>query len=271
MKSMSGSVKMLRVLGGVMACILYMAVPVDPACAAHASTPDLNGVWSPLGGGGNGGASTAGYPESQWSAERLPFTASGRAAFEANKPGKGPRQVPVPQRTDPLNQSNPAGLLRTLVYSRPSEFMLMPGKMVQVFELGRIWRAIHLDGRAVPKDIAAGPYWYGYSVGHWDADTLVVDTIALDERAWMDEWGTPFSAQARFQEQWRKVGPDRIELRVTVNDPVFYTRSWTSSPVIYGRQKPGVEPAEGIIAPIDEMNYATDVRDPAAATPQPRP
>ena len=255
---------------GMGAGIALAALVIAPQVLAQqaAKPADFSGVWSPVGGGGGGGDASAKYPESEWSIEKLPFTPKGRAAFEADKPGKGPRQVPIPQRNDPLSQANPPGLYRTLVYSRPSEFVQSAGKIIQVFEWGRVWRAIYTDGRAVPKDVAAGPYWYGYSVGRWDGDTLVVNTLALDSRAWFDEWGTPFSDNARVEERWRRVSPDRIELKITVTDPEIYSRPWTSSPVIYGRQRPGVEPQEIIMAPIDEAAFNADIAGPAGSTPK---
>jgi hypothetical protein len=125
-----------------------------------------------------------------------------------------------------------------------------------------VWRTIYVDGRKVPDDIAAGPYWYGYSVGHWENDTLVVTTMALDGRAWLDEWGTPFSDDARIEERWRRVAADKLELRITMRDPATYARTWTSVPIEYKLQK-GVEPGEIIFSPIDEKAFNDAIRNPA--------
>jgi hypothetical protein len=122
---------------------------------------------------------------------------------------------------------------------------------------------IWTDGRPVPEEVPAGPYWYGYSVGKWEGDTLVVQTIALDERAWMDEWGTPFSADARIEERWKRTAANRVELVITVNDPTFYAKPWTSDPKTYNLQA-NQEVQEMIFAPIDEKPFNDRVRDPAA-------
>jgi hypothetical protein len=255
---------------GVLSLALLAVASVSQVQAQQAAKPavNLSGVWSPVGVGGGGGGTSAKYPESEWSVEKLPFTAKGRAAFEANHPGKGPRLFPTPERNDPLSQANPPGLYRTLVYSRPSEIIQSADKIVQVFEWGRVWRSIYTDGRPVPKDIAEAPYWYGYSVGHWDGDTLVVNTLALDGRAWLDEWGTPFTDNARIEERWQRTAPDSIKLTITVTDPELYSKPWTSSPVIYRRQKPGVEPQEIIMAPIDEIPFNADIALPAGSKPK---
>jgi hypothetical protein len=233
------------------------ALVLLPAAHAQTSTPDLSGVFTRSGGGG------ARNPMSEWSAEALPFTPEGLARFNANKPGKGPRQVPPALGNDPLGDSNPPGLYRTLIYNRPFEMVQTPGKVVQLFEWAKIWRVIWTDGRPIPDNIPAGPYWYGYSVGKWEGDTLVVQTLGLDDRAWLDEWGTPFSDDARIEERWKRTSPDKIELTITVHDPATYAKAWTSSPVVYSAQRK-TEVLEMIFAPIDEKEFNKRVRDPAA-------
>jgi hypothetical protein len=237
---------------------LVMAIATQAQAAA-----DLSGVW------GRDDDAFKKNPESEWSAEKLPFTPMGRAAFEANHPGKGPRLFKNPQeRNDPITLGNPAGLMRTLIYYylSPIEFVQAPGRLIQTFELGRVWRPIYLDGRPVPKDMPAGPYWYGHSVGHWEGDTLVVNTMALDSRAWLDEWGTPFSDDARIEERWRRVSPERLELKITVTDPAMYTKPWTSIPVNMKLRKKGAELLETIHAPVDEAVFDNLVAHPAGGT-----
>jgi hypothetical protein len=241
-----------------LALVAFLAPP--QAVAQQAS--DLNGVWLTTGGGGGGGNAFASRPQSEWSTETLPFTPKGLEIFRANKPGKGPRQVDVALRNDPIGGANPLGLYRTLVYSRPFEMVLLPGKVIQLFGWGRIWRTIYTDGRPVPDDVAEGPFWYGYSVGKWQGDTLLVTTLALDGRAWLDEWGTPYSDDARIEERWRRIAPDKLQLTITVRDPALYSRPWTSSPVTYALQR-GVEPSEIIFAPMDETTFNETIRDPA--------
>jgi hypothetical protein len=226
--------------------------------AIWAQTPDFSGVWQRSGGQGGGN----GKAVSQWSSGDLPFTAAGREQLAFNKPGKGPRAVMPAFGNDPMGGANPPGLYRTLVYNRPFEFVHANGKIVQLLEWARVHRVIHMDGRPVPEDVPAGPYWYGYSVGQWEGDTLTVTTLGVDSRAFMDEWGTPFSDQARFVERWRRAAPNRLELIMTVIDPVTYAEPWTSIPITYTLQ-PNTDVEEMIFAPMDEVVFNERVRDPA--------
>jgi hypothetical protein len=228
---------------------------------AFAQKPDFSGSWT-KGGGGGGGANAA-KNATQWGGEVPSYTPEGLARFNSNKPGKGPRQIPPANGNDPMGDANPPGLYRTLIYNRPFEFVQTDAKVVQLFEWAKVWRNIWTDGRPVPADVAAGPYWYGYSVGKWEGETLVVETLALDDRAWMDEWGTSFSSDARITERWKKTGADRLELTITVNDPTTFTKPWTSAPVTFNRLR-GEEVLEMIFAPMDEKIFNQRIRDPAA-------
>lgn len=248
-----------------MCMALVASIVMSNASSQSVKPHDLSGVWLMSGGSGAGGGNTSlnRRPQTQWSTDTLPLTPEGEKMLQTNKAGKGPRQVKAALGNDPIGKANPYGLYRTLVYGRPFEFVQMPGKLLQVFELGRVWRAIYVDGRPVPDDVPAGPYWYGYSVGKWEGDALVVTTIGLDDRAWMDEWGLSVGPETRIEERWQRIAPDKIELTIKVTDPVYYTKPWTSSPIVYALQKKGVEPQEIIFAPIDEDVFNQDIRDPA--------
>jgi hypothetical protein len=230
---------------------------------AQAQGNDLSGVWLRASGSRD-------YPMSQWYPTELPFTAAGRAVFDANVPGKGPRESMPAFGNDPLGQANPPGLYRTLVYGRPMEFVQTGDKVVQLFEWGKHWRTIWTDGRPEPDALVAGPYWYGYSVGEWQGDTLVVKTVGLDGRAWLDEWGTPYTDFTEITERWRRVDANTIEMTITVNDPELYSEAWTSDTKTFARQTPDSangELMEQIFAPIDEIEFNERIRDPAASGP----
>ncbi len=235
------------------------------AQSGGAAGKSLTGVWFRI-------SETRGFPMSQWSTNELPFTAEGRALFDANVPGKGPRQTPPAHGNDPLGTANPPGLYRTLVYARPWEFIQLPDKVVQVFEWGKHWRTIWTDGRRVPDEIVSGPFWYGYSVGEWQGDTLIVKTNNLDGRQWIDEWGTPISEyDTTIEERWRRVSDNSMELTITITDPAVYTRPWTSAVKTYELQPTDSvngEPLEQIYAPIDEAIFNETIRDPSAAGPR---
>ncbi len=261
-----------------MALVVLMSAATLQAAQPAAQPGDISGVWYMQGGGGDsrvGNKDDDGIlitsvftkrPESQWSDTTLPFTAAGRAAFDANKPSKGPRSAKIQSANDPLWESNPPGLYRVLVFSRPMEIDVVPGKVIQLFGFDKRYRIIYTDGRPVPDDVAEGPFWYGYSVGHWEGDTLVVTTLGLDGRAWMDEWGTPISDNTRIEERWQRTARNKLQLTLTVTDPELYSRPWTSVPVIYTLQPKG-EPNEMIFSAADEKAFEETIRNPALSTP----
>lgn len=237
------------------------------ATQVAAQTAELTGVWLRASGSDS-------YPMSQWSPTALPFTAAGQAAFDANKPGKGPRQQMPAFGNDPLGQANPPGLYRTLVYGRPMEMVQLPDRVIQLFEWGKHWRTIWTDGRPVPDALVAGPFWYGYSVGEWEGDTLVVKTVGLDGRAWLDEWGTPYTDFTEIEERWQRTAPNTLELTITVADPELYAQPWTSDTKAFALQAPtslNGELMEQIFAPIDEIEFNQDIRDRAASKPDAAP
>ena len=246
--------------------LVAIALPLlfSPSLAA-AQPKDLTGVWVRAGG-------FSGQPMSQWSSRELPFTPAGRQAFDANIPGKGPRQTMPALGNDPLGQANPPGLYRTLVYPRPIEIVQLPDRVIQLFEWGKHWRTIWTDGRDAGDALVAGPYWYGYSIGEWQGDTLVVKTAGLDGRAWLDEWGTPFTDFTEIEERWRRRDAKTLELTITVTDPELYSEPWTSDVMTFEAQAPDSlsgELLEQIFAPIDEVQFNRDIRDPVASGPAP--
>jgi hypothetical protein len=261
--SWQGRTFAIALTAGVIAVVSHPMHLLQAAFAqdADGAMRDLSGVWMPA-------TRTRGFPVTQWTPDDLPFTVEGRAMFDANIPGKGPRERPPALGNDPIGNANPPGLYRTLVYPRPWEFVQTDEEVVQIFEWGKHWRKIWTDGRDVPGEMVSGPYWYGYSVGRWEGDILVVTTNNIDGRQWMDEWGTPVSEyDAVVEERWRRVSEDRIELTITVRDAQVYSRAWTSTVMAYERQPEDSvagEPIEQIFAPIDEVRFNETIRDPAA-------
>jgi hypothetical protein len=101
-----------------------------------------------------------------------------------------------------------------MIHAR-SEIVVIPGT-------GEPPRQIYTDGRSLPKD--PDPSWTGHSVGRWEADTLIVDTVGIHERAWLDGTGHPRSAAMRITERYRRRDFGHMDLEVTLDDPKYYTR-----------------------------------------------
>jgi hypothetical protein len=87
------------------------------------------------------------------------------------------------------------------------------------------FRQIYMDGRELEKD--PNPTWMGYSVGHWDGDTLVVESNGFSESTWLDVDGHPHTEGLRMTERYRRPDIGHIELQITLEDPKAYAKPWT--------------------------------------------
>jgi hypothetical protein len=87
------------------------------------------------------------------------------------------------------------------------------------------YRQIFLDGRKLPQD--PNPSWMGYSIGHWDADTLVVESIGFNDRSWLDGSGHPHSETLHLTERFRRGNVGHMDVELTIDDPKAYTKHWT--------------------------------------------
>ena len=128
---------------------------------------------------------------------------------------------------DPTGFCLPPGPSRA--FTSPFPFILMQqGDMISfLFEYQTIWRVVYMDGRPHPKDIADYADFMGHSIGRWEGDTLVVDTVGMNERSWLDTAGHEHSAKLRLTERIRRIADDKLEWIATFDDPVFFTRPWS--------------------------------------------
>ena len=120
----------------------------------------------------------------------------------------------------------PLGFMQLHTHSQPREIVQTPSVIVIAYEANYGLRNIFTDGRPLPANDPQ-PFWYGYSAGHWDGDTLVVDTTGLRDDGWLDVNGAPFTSQAHVTERFRRVNYGRLEIDVTIDDPKAYAKPWT--------------------------------------------
>ena len=116
-----------------------------------------------------------------------------------------------------LPDSLPAGLTTAFF-----KMIQTPSEIVALFENVSPGRQIYTDGRSLPED--PQPSWMGYSVGKWEGDTLVVETIGITDRAWLDGFGHPRSERMRITERYRRRNFGHMDLEMTFDDPKYYTR-----------------------------------------------
>ena len=175
-----------------------------------AKLPDWAGVWQPGGGGGRA------RPEE---AVLTPPYAAKLAAFKAAQ-AKGENT-----QTAAANcvQVSPPGSMR-LPY--PIEFLFTPGKVTVAIETDHMMRRYFLDGRPLPDD--PDLTFQGYSVAHWEGDTLVATTIGLVKAATIAQ-GIGHSDQLKIEERIHLSGPDALQIQTTITDPVVLAKPWVTT------------------------------------------
>jgi hypothetical protein len=128
-------------------------------------------------------------------------------------------------KDDPVALCKPAGALRLLTYPPYRKLIQMPGLVVILSERDVTFRQIFTDGRPLPKD--PNPSFNGYSVGRWESDTLIVETIGFRDGIWLDRRGSPLTDAARMTERFRRTNFGNLDIDITIDDPKAYTKPWT--------------------------------------------
>ena len=153
------------------------------------------------------------------------MTPWGKTRFEANKPSFGAHAVPYANSNDPDEQCFPPGVPRVyLERGEPFEILQTPGKVVMIFEYDHYVRQIFTDGRQHPKEPV--PSWMGDSIGRWDGDTLVVDTVGFNDKTWVDMVGHPHSEDMHVVERIRRGPHETLSIDLMIDDPKAYTKPW---------------------------------------------
>jgi len=149
-----------------------------------------------------------------------------------------------------------------MTFITPMEILQTPRHIVMLFEAGHEWRQIWIDGRKLPSD--PEPTWNGYSVGRWEGDTLVVDTVGFNDQSWVDQYGNPHSDAMHLTERYRRTSRNKLELTMTIDDSKAYTRPWVSltRPLTL---KPNLEIEDEPCVPEEMDSFTSAVREPAAA------
>jgi hypothetical protein len=194
---------------------------VDERARAFARLPDWSGIWTGTGTlfdqsrgalNPNTNPEARDYPpyKPEWEA---PYT---KFLNEVVRTGKF---------TDPLSAAYPAGMPRMMTLPYGFQFVIGP-EMVWVVHEHPDVRYIYTDGRSLPPADELWPTFDGYSIGHWEGDTLVVQTVSMKGYIPIDRTGLALSGQARLTERIRKTSEKTLEDVMTIEDPVALTMPW---------------------------------------------
>jgi hypothetical protein len=200
--------------------------PVGPAPRTRDGKPDLTGMWYP------------GFDLEPEEPDMLPW-AEEVVRQRANKVGDDPRARCLPSGVVRTHWLDLAKIVQTpdvlIILTEPS----VPG-----------FRQVFLDGRPHPPNL--GPSWLGHSVGKWEGDTLVIDTVGLNDLGWVDTIGRPQTEKAHIIERYRRPDLGHLEVEITIDDPGAYRRPWKV------RRLLDLAPGEEIVEYICHENHKTE-------------
>jgi len=213
------------------------------------------------------------------------MTPAGEAAFSPNHPVPGfpqPGQsaeslTKLAATNDPFMLCDPLGFPRDLVNHSLSFrggiwFEQVQNRTLMLFEQQRIWREVWTDGRELPKKVdargAPDSRYYGYSVGHWDGDTFVVEANGFDPRSWVSEdrrdrvHGFPHSDEMKVEERYKRLDYGKMQATLTVIDPKVYTKPWVTVGV--ATLRPNAEIGEYFCVPSESIAFDNRSTNPSA-------
>jgi hypothetical protein len=182
--------------------------PVGPAPGDR--IPNLNGVWDPQ------SIRTEAQIRQQLGGNLPPFTPHGLEKYENRDPA-----------ADPTGLCQPSGTGRVFHTPFPFQILQSDGQVTFLFEAYHAYHRVFTDGRPHPKPLDIT--WWGYSVGRYEGNKLIFETIGMDPRTWLFTEGLEHSDKLKLTHVFEKTGPDTIRVTETYDDPVFFTKPWSIS------------------------------------------
>src|SRR5262245_5165796 len=126
---------------------------------------------------------------------------------------------------DPSKSCFPPGPVQIYAIPYPVEIVQRPDEVVLLSEYDHWVRRIRLDQRQHPDGYPVS--WMGHSIGRYEGDVLMVDTVGMNDKTWIDDVGHPHTEALHLTERYRRTGPDMLEIQIVVDDPMAYTKPWT--------------------------------------------
>ena len=207
--------------------LLVIAVALGAASGGFAQQmPDLSGIWDRAAAAGGDGifpSDASGTPFLGFSKDAPPLTPEAMEKYRAHRRGVSDARARGREDQDPLSFCFPPGPTRIFTEPRPFEIRQIPEMAYIISEIDHVVRRIQTQGEKID---GYPPTWHGYSVGHYEGDTLVAETTDINEQTWLDGLGTPHSDELRLVERFRRVNRNTLEIEVTFHDPKAFTRPW---------------------------------------------
>ena len=208
--------------------------PVPRTAQGH---PDLTGIWAVM-RPPNGAGGPPGSTKKRKIVKPPPGTPPLATFFDigANMPNGLPlrpwakklkeKRMAAHDTSNPDAHCLPLGYMQFHLHPQPRKMIQTPQEIVIMYESNYGLRQIFTDGRSLPNNDPE-PWWYGYSVGHWDGDTLVVKSTDFRDGGWLDVHGSPLTDKATITERYRRLNFGHLQIDVTIDDPKAYTKPFT--------------------------------------------
>jgi hypothetical protein len=184
-----------------------------PAPRLPDGKPDFSGVWNPPGGYLRNLAKDLKPDEVQF----LPWA---KTLYDERAAG-------LRWKEEPDANCLPQGTPKILVAPAPWRIVQTPNYVVFVHEAFNLWRQVFLDGRELAITEDTQGTWFGYSVGKWEGDTLVVESRGFNGKVWLDQLGKPSTDALHVTERFRRKDFGHMEIQMTIDDPKAYAKPWT--------------------------------------------
>ena len=195
-----------------------------PNLSAPAPTRDVSGTWmgprETLGPGGP--PRYAAYLAADLPEGSVPFKPRGQALLRERFEQLG--------KDNPFSRCLPPGVPAAWMQPAPIKIVQNRDVTFVLYENRGMFRQIFTDGRALPKD--PNPSWMGYSIGRWENDVFVVETLGFNDKTWLDGVGLPHGERLRLTERLRRRDFGHLDLEVTIDDEEFYEKPWTIKVVL---------------------------------------
>jgi hypothetical protein len=241
-----------------------------PAPKAPDGHPDLSGLWQPMrqnfGRGNAKGKGTAPAPAparapgepplAQFNdvgagfPNGLPFTEWGRKTRDDRKANNS--------KDNPDAHCRPLGLMQLHTHPYEKKIVQGNGTIVILYNANNDVRQILTNGQPLPEvGPQLAPWWYGYSVGKWEGDTLVVTTVGFRDDVWLDVNGSPLTGTGKMVERFTRLNFGTLQIDVTIEDPKAYTEPFTVR--VMQQIMPDTELFESVCEDRDAVHYVGDL------------
>jgi hypothetical protein len=191
------------------------------AQAPSSGPPDLSGIW--LGKAIQSLSPSDPMAKKPGAEGDIPYTPWALARMKSERPATGPHAT-LENTTDPaLKYADPDGYPRASIHPMKFKIVQTKDSIFQLWEYNKSWREIALNR---PHSEVPDISWFGESVGKWEGDTLVVDSIGFKDSTWLDPIGHPHTEDLHIVERIRRTDPETLVFNFTFDDPKAYTKPW---------------------------------------------